>query len=78
MSLTDAYCRINRARGLELLSPEDFLSACQMLERLSLPVRLRVFDSGVKVLQLASYNDKAIIASTAESVSLVVSFLNSF
>lgn len=68
MSLTDAYCRINRARGLELLSPEDFLNACQMLERLSLSVRLRVFDSGVKVLQLASHNDKAIITSTAESV----------
>lgn len=38
MTLSDVYCRINRARGLELLSPEDILNACQMLEQMNLPI----------------------------------------
>ena len=32
MTLTDAYVRLNRARGLELISPEDLLDACQSLD----------------------------------------------
>lgn len=61
MVLTDVYCRVNRARGLELLSPQDFLSACKMMEKLKLPIVLRQFDSGVKVLQLASQSDEVIV-----------------
>lgn len=38
MALPDVYCRVNRARGMELLSPEDLLNACQALEHLSLPI----------------------------------------
>lgn len=38
MTLSDVFCRINRARGLELLSPEDILSACQMLGQMNLPI----------------------------------------
>lgn len=38
MTLSDVYCRVNRARGLELLSPEDILNACQVLEQMSLPI----------------------------------------
>lgn len=29
MALADVWCRINRARGLELISPEDLLNACR-------------------------------------------------
>lgn len=57
MALTDVYCRINRARGLELLSPEDLINACKMLESLRLPVRLHVFDSGVLVLKLLMHDE---------------------
>lgn len=38
MTLPDVYCRVNRARGIELLSPEDLLNACQVLGRLNLPI----------------------------------------
>lgn len=31
ITLADAYCRINRARGVDLVSPEDVLKACQKL-----------------------------------------------
>ncbi len=64
MALTDVYCRVNRARGLHLLSPEDFLSGCKMLEKMKLPVILRQFDSGVKVLQMASHSDEVVAEDT--------------
>lgn len=57
LSLTDVYCRINRARGFELISPEDLVNACKMLETLNLPMKLHTFDSGVKVLKSASLDE---------------------
>ncbi|KAJ8873603.1 hypothetical protein PR048_024421 [Dryococelus australis] len=69
MALTDVYCRVNRARGLELLSPEDLLGACRMLERARLPVRFHQFDSGVMVLQLSTHSIDNIVQSTKEIVS---------
>lgn len=71
MALTDVYCRVNRARGLELLSPEDLIQACHVLEQLNLPIRLREFDSGVKVLQLQSHNDANVVKNTALAVSIL-------
>lgn len=68
MTLTDIYCRINRARGLELLSPDDLVTACRIMERLQLPVRLRVFESGVLVLQLRSHSDEVIVKETEKQV----------
>ncbi|XP_033213546.1 vacuolar protein-sorting-associated protein 36 [Belonocnema kinseyi] len=66
MTLTDVYCRVNRARGLELLSPEDLLNASRQLAPLNLPLVLRVFDSGVMVLQIRSLDDVAVVESIAE------------
>lgn len=34
MTLPEAYCRINRARGVHLISPEDLLLACQKLDKI--------------------------------------------
>uniref|UniRef100_UPI00358FE569 vacuolar protein-sorting-associated protein 36 n=1 Tax=Myxine glutinosa TaxID=7769 RepID=UPI00358FE569 len=68
MVLTDVYCRVNRARGMELLSPEDLLNACKQFEPLNLPVRLRMFDSGVSVVQLHSQNEEEMISSATEQV----------
>ncbi|XP_053976438.1 vacuolar protein-sorting-associated protein 36 [Hylaeus anthracinus] len=66
MTLTDVYCRVNRARGLELLSPEDLLNASRQLAPLNLPIVLRTFDSGVMVLQIRSHNDNAIVEMISE------------
>lgn len=66
MSLSDVFVRVNRARGLELLSPEDLLSACRLLEP---PLMLRQFPSGAMVLQLESHSDISVIDSTLEAVS---------
>ena len=56
MTLTDAFCRVNRARGMALLSPEDLIHACKTFEGAALPIRLHTFSggTGVTVLQLTS------------------------
>ncbi|XP_017792582.1 PREDICTED: vacuolar protein-sorting-associated protein 36 [Habropoda laboriosa] len=68
MTLTDVYCRVNRARGLELLSPEDLLNASRQLALLGLPIVLRVFDSGVMVLQIRSHDDNTIVDVIADLI----------
>lgn len=70
MTLTDVYCRVNRARGLELLSPEDLLHASRHLSSLGLPIVLRTFDSGVMVLQVLSHDDNAVADRIMELVSI--------
>uniref|UniRef100_A0A671LYS2 Vacuolar protein-sorting-associated protein 36 n=1 Tax=Sinocyclocheilus anshuiensis TaxID=1608454 RepID=A0A671LYS2_9TELE len=69
MTLTEVYCLVNRARGMELLSPEDLVNACKLFESLKLPLRLRVFDSGVMVVQLQSHSEEEMIASALDNVS---------
>ncbi|CAD7080989.1 unnamed protein product [Hermetia illucens] len=65
MSLADVYCRVNRARGLELLSPEDLLNACKFLDG---PIKLRTFPSGAMVLQLESQDEEIIAKEVGEKV----------
>ncbi|KAG5885904.1 hypothetical protein JTB14_012151 [Gonioctena quinquepunctata] len=68
MALTDVFCWVNRARSLELLSPDDILNACKAMESLDLPLKLYRFSSGVMVLQLSSLDS----ASVAEATSILV------
>ncbi len=39
LTLSDVYCLFNRARGLELVSPDDLINACNTFESLNLPLR---------------------------------------
>ncbi|KAL7055669.1 hypothetical protein AAHC03_022586 [Spirometra sp. Aus1] len=68
IDLASAYCRINRARGVELISPEDLLYAARMMKHLKLPLRLKRFDSGVMVIELASESDESTTQSTLQCV----------
>lgn len=70
MSLADVFCRVNRARGLELLSPEDLINACRLMTG---PVKLRTFPSGSTVLQLESHDDETVAQETKEIVDEVKS-----
>lgn len=52
ITLTDAFVRVNRARGLELVSPDDLLCAARALATMSLPLMLHTFPTtGVMVLK---------------------------
>jgi ESCRT-II complex subunit VPS36 len=56
-TVTDIYCLYNRARGTELVSPDDFYQAVILLETVpSLQLRMRQFDSGVRVIAEAGLN----------------------
>lgn len=52
LALVDLYCMYNRARGTDLISPEDLLIACEKMNNMQeSKVILRTFTSGVKVVQ---------------------------
>lgn len=62
VSLVDLWAVFNRARGgVELVSPADFEKAVGLWEKLGLPVRLRTFKSGVKVVQGRDRTDETTI-----------------
>ncbi|XP_038990810.1 vacuolar protein sorting-associated protein 36-like isoform X2 [Hibiscus syriacus] len=64
INLIDAYCLFNRARGTELISPDDMLQACSLWEKFDVPVMLRKFDSGVMVIQNKSHSDEEVFPSS--------------
>lgn len=69
MSLSEVYCCFNRARGIELVSPDDILSACKQFQQLpELELRLVQYSSGLLVLQSGSCNDEVIIKKILELV----------
>ncbi|XP_065669207.1 vacuolar protein-sorting-associated protein 36 isoform X3 [Hydra vulgaris] len=68
MTLSDVFCRFNRARGMELVSPEDLVNAAKMMESLKLNMKLRKFDSGLLVIQSLSHTEEEIIATTTNKV----------
>jgi EAP30/Vps36 family len=60
IAITDLYCLFNRARGTEMISPDDLMKACAQFERLNLPMRLRTFATGVSVVQSAAHSDESV------------------
>lgn len=62
MTLTDVYCIYNRARGTNLISPEDLLDAveCMKPDALDVGMSARTFPSGVRVIQDDCFDDTAI------------------
>ena len=57
MTLADVYCLFNRARGTELISPDDLLQAVSLFGSTGAPMHLRTFSSGVLVVQSNSHDD---------------------
>ena len=56
LALTDVYCIFNRARGTELVSPDDLLAAGKLFPQLGASMQLKRFTSGVLVVQSNSHN----------------------
>jgi ESCRT-II complex subunit VPS36 len=57
-TLTDIYGIFNRARGTELVSPEDLLRASELIGSLGLGIAAKNYPSGVKTLQFESFDEK--------------------
>ena len=69
MTLTDAYCLFNRARGTNLISPEDLLKALDLMKELNLGISKRSFASGVVVIQDDKFDDELMGKKLAELAS---------
>ena len=69
ITLPDLYCIYNRARRADLVSPEDLMTACQLLEKLQLPVRLHRFDSGVLVVRSVAMDDAVVSKQLARLIT---------
>lgn len=72
MGLVDLFCMYNRARGTDLVSPEDMAIACQAIQDRSAKYCIKAYTkSGIKTVQLRSFNEKAyyerIAAALADS-----------
>lgn len=63
ITLIDLFALYNRARGVDLVSPADLYQAAGLFQKLRLPMRIRVFKSGVIVVQDSSKTDEAIARS---------------
>ncbi|ELU13615.1 hypothetical protein CAPTEDRAFT_176734 [Capitella teleta] len=64
MPLSDVYCRMNRARGVEMLSPDDLVNACRLMSIMRLECRLQTFESGVMVLHLQEHSEDESLQDT--------------
>ena len=69
LPLPDVFCLFNRARGSELISPEDLLKACQLWAKLRVPLQFRIFESGVTVVQSLDRSDDEVCALLSRVVA---------
>jgi ESCRT-II complex subunit VPS36 len=69
MTLTDVYCLFNRARGTNMISPEDLLKAVDMMKEMNLGISKRSFSSGVAVIQGDEFDDDTMGKKLAELAS---------
>lgn len=60
ITLTDLYCIVNKARGTELVSPDDLYRCTKLMDSLKLGMRLVTFRSGVKVIQSDDLGEDAL------------------
>ena len=68
ISLTDVYCLYSRARGLDTISPDDLLEALRAMEGLGLGLAPRTLPGGLRVLQLDSLSDAAMVQRALASL----------
>lgn len=67
MALSDIYCIYNRARGNDLVSPQDLFRAASQFEGLGLPMRLRTMSSGLLVVQSAAFSEEQVVKRLFDS-----------
>ncbi|GMF65041.1 unnamed protein product [Phytophthora lilii] len=66
MTLSDIYCMFNRARGVELISPDDLYHAALLQKKLKLGYSVRKFPGGLIVLQTDSHREDKVAERLAK------------
>lgn len=66
LTLPDVFCLFNRARATELISPEDLLKACTLLDTVGAGISYHAFESGVKVLKSADFDNATVTTRLVE------------
>ena len=61
--MEEVYCALNRARGSELVSPEEVYSAAKAISKTypAAGLLFKKYDSGIAVLQDSSLSDTAVV-----------------
>jgi ESCRT-II complex subunit VPS36 len=58
IGLVDLFCLYNRARGTDLVGPEDLNSACQLINQSSTKYMIKQYTkSGIKTIQLKTFSE---------------------
>ena len=78
ITLTDAFCLFNRARGTELVSPQDMLAACESWDALGIDLHLRRFESGVVVIHTKERSDEHACSKFKAALSSFESSIDSY
>lgn len=65
----DLYCMYNRARGTDLISPEDLHVACTKLNSNSQKFMLKEYPSGVRTIQSRMFNEDSYFKKIADTLS---------
>lgn len=69
LTLSGVYCCFNRARGMDLVSPEDILNACRAMQNVpEIKLKLVQYKSGLLVLQSQSDNE-LILSKTLDAIN---------
>lgn len=67
IGLVDLFCMYNRARGTDLVSPEDLNIACVALNERSQKYMIKEYQQkGIKTIQLKSFNETAYFEKIAK------------
>ena len=70
IGLIDLFCLYNRARGTDLVSPNDLSIACVTLDQTSQNFMLKTYTkTGIKCIQLRSFNEDAYFNKLASKLS---------
>jgi ESCRT-II complex subunit VPS36 len=66
MAMADVYCLFNRARGTELVSPDDLLQACSCFPQAGVPLRIKEFSTGALAVQSQSHSTEQVREHTMQ------------
>ena len=68
VGLVDLYCMYNRARGTDLISPDDLSIACQKMHQSSTRFMMKTYPSGVVTVQSKMFNEAAYYQRLAQTI----------